>query len=450
MASSDFLINKVQINELFGNLNHVIPLHSEGVTFVHGPNGCGKTTVLRLLAAVFSWDMSTLFDTRFSSIEVFNADGTQLEITRISEERDDGTTLVRALVFQMVGTDLPEFRIGRQAPDNRPSPGEIEDLFPFMTRIGVREWHDGRTGTRLQLQEVLDRYGHLQQPTANRPEWLVKYIERISLHFIKTQRLLKVDFGSERRHRNDEVSVADVIQIYATELKELISKKLAEQAAVAQIHDRSFPERLLSLTNADAVSETDIRTLYANTEDKIQRLVEAGLIEKQQNIPLPQKALESTERRVLSLYLEDVNKKLGVFDDLQEKIEIFIEVVAKKLRSKRFTVSRSDGFSIESKYLRETTHKPDDSLKPSQLSSGEQHQIVLFYELIFKAANNSFFLVDEPEISLHVDWQRQFLDDIRRIAKLGDRNFLIATHSPQIIGSHRDLAVALDGGILDA
>jgi predicted ATP-binding protein involved in virulence len=153
--------------------------------------------------------------------------------------------------------------------------------------------------------------------------------------------------------------------------------------------------------------------------------------------------VEDTERRVLSLYLQDVNKKLSVFDELQRKIEAFLDVIGPKLRTKRFSVNRTDGFSIES------THRPGEMLTPSQLSSGEQHQIVLFYELIFKADSNSFFLVDEPEISLHVDWQRRFLGDIHKIATLGDRHFLIATHSPQIIGSHRDLAIALDEGILD-
>jgi predicted ATP-binding protein involved in virulence len=182
--------------------------------------------------------------------------------------------------------------------------------------------------------------------------------------------------------------------------------------------------------------------MYADTEKKIQKLVEAGLIDQQKNIALPTKKLEETERKVLSLYLVDVNRKLSVFDDLQEKIEIFLEIVAPKLRTKSFSVNRQHGFSIES------LRQPGRPLSPPQLSSGEQHQIVLFYELIFKAEPNAFFLVDEPEISWHVDWQRSFIADIHKISSLGDRSFLIATHSPQIIGSHRDLAVPLEEGIL--
>ncbi|HGH3627208.1 TPA: AAA family ATPase, partial [Acinetobacter baumannii] len=100
------------------------------------------------------------------------------------------------------------------------------------------------------------------------------------------------------------------------------------------------------------------------------------------------------------------------------------------------------GFYFTSKYGEKK------ELKLSELSSGEQHQIVLFYELIFLAESGTYYLIDEPEISLHVDWQRSFLDDIARVEKLRGHKFLIATHSPQIIGSKRNLCIALDGGIL--
>ena len=147
--------------------------------------------------------------------------------------------------------------------------------------------------------------------------------------------------------------------------------------------------------------------------------------------------------KVLSLYLQDVNIKLSVFDELQSKIKLFLDIISNKLKSKKITVNRNDGLLVE------TFLDKKEILKPTQLSSGEQHQIVLFYELIFKSKPNSLFLIDEPEISLHVDWQRCFLDDLLKITKIIDSTFLIATHSPQIIGSHRNLAVALEDGILE-
>lgn len=73
----------------------------------------------------------------------------------------------------------------------------------------------------------------------------------------------------------------------------------------------------------------------------------------------------------------------------------------------------------------------------------------MFYQMIFSSTRAMVYLVDEPEISLHVEWQRQFLEDIQRVTTLNGHQFLIATHSPQIIGSRRDLAVALEGGVAE-
>lgn len=438
---NDFEVKKIRITNLFGVIpEHIIDLREGGITFIHGPNGCGKTTCLRLISAVFNWEISILLEINFSTIEIEKASGELLKVTKQFKERNNRR--IPELVFNL-NKNKP-FTLVREKEDIRISPSDIEEVIPNLTRIGPREWLDRSQGIKLEYQDVIEKYVEVFPFLSDkkRPDWLDGFIKSINLHFIKTQRLLKVDYSLARRHRPDESSISDVIQIYSNEIKESITKKLAEQSAMSQMHDRSFPQRLLSLNIDDTVSEAEIRRQYADTEKKIQKLVEAGLIDKQDNIALPQQQFEDTERRVLSLYLQDVNTKLAVFDDLQRKIETFLGVINAKFKAKYFTVNREFGFCIH------IVNNPESTLLPTQLSSGEQHQIVLFYELIFKASENSFFLIDEPEISLHVDWQRMFLDDIHKIAQLGDRQFLIATHSPQIIGNYRNLAVALDEGIL--
>ena len=82
----------------------------------------------------------------------------------------------------------------------------------------------------------------------------------------------------------------------------------------------------------------------------------------------------------------------------------------------------------------------------TQLSSGEQHQVVLLYELIFKTEKNVLVLIDEPEISLHVAWQKEFLKDLQEIIKIQAMPVVIATHSPQIIDGNWDLTVDLEEG----
>lgn len=441
-------IEEIRIFGLFGYLDHVIPMHPGGITFIHGPNGCGKTTVLKLIAAVFDWKPNILASEHFSKVEIVNEDKTVLTVTKILaviEGELFDKPRFKSLVFSSSDASFDDYTLSADISEVRIAPSDIEEYVPGLYRSAGREWTHKRTGRRYDYNEVLKLYSEsfTNLTGSNAPEWLTGYVSSVSLHFIKTQRLLSFEAPANpgRRPRTEE-SVTEVIQMYSIEIKELISRKLAEQAAASQLYDRSFPERLLSLPYNTSNSEESIRTLYAETESKIQKLVDAGLMDQQRNIPLPTKKLEETEKKVLSLYLDDVVKKLSVFDDLQKKIEIFLDIVSPKLKTKKFAVTRQAGFWIES--LRE----PGYELDPSQLSSGEQHQIVLFYELIFKAEPNAFFLVDEPEISWHVDWQRSFIPDIHKIALLGNRSFLVATHSPQIIGNHRDLAVPLEEGIL--
>ena len=68
------------------------------------------------------------------------------------------------------------------------------------------------------------------------------------------------------------------------------------------------------------------------------------------------------------------------------------------------------------------------------LSSGEQHELVLLYDLLFNVQPGALVLIDEPEISLHVSWQKRFIEDLQRISRLVKFRSVVATHSPQIAG----------------
>ena len=69
-----------------------------------------------------------------------------------------------------------------------------------------------------------------------------------------------------------------------------------------------------------------------------------------------------------------------------------------RLLMKQVVVNATDGISVES-----TETGLDIPLE--KLSSGEQHLLVLYYDMIFRFAKGTLILVDEPEISLHVSWQ---------------------------------------------
>ena len=79
----------------------------------------------------------------------------------------------------------------------------------------------------------------------------------------------------------------------------------------------------------------------------------------------------------------------------------------------------------------------------SALSSGEQNFLILYHHLFFHAQPNALVMIDEPELSLNVVWQRRFLADLDRIVELCMIDVLIATHSPMVIHDKWDWVVHL-------
>jgi len=156
------------------------------------------------------------------------------------------------------------------------------------------------------------------------------------------------------------------------------------------------------------------------------RLARFGLIEAEGDLPLPERKLDSFEVKALSIYLEDTDRKLASFQPLLERLELFVSLLNQRLARKSVSIDVNQGLTIR----RDDTN---EALGAEALSSGEQHELVLVYDLLFRTPSGSTVLIDEPEISLHVAWQQKFLGDIGAIAKLSRLRFVIATHSPQII-----------------
>ena len=58
-----------------------------------------------------------------------------------------------------------------------------------------------------------------------------------------------------------------------------------------------------------------------------------------------------------------------------------------------------------------------------------------------KDTSSGIFVVDEPELSLHLSWQKVF---VKKALEVNNNvQFIFATHAPEIIGKYRDRAVKL-------
>ncbi|USV01044.1 AAA family ATPase [Serratia entomophila] len=67
-------------------------------------------------------------------------------------------------------------------------------------------------------------------------------------------------------------------------------------------------------------------------------------------------------------------------------------------------------------------------------SSGEQCILLSLLGIATNICNNSLILIDEPEISLHPEWQEKYISLLMRIfERYNSCLFVIATHSPQVV-----------------
>jgi predicted ATP-binding protein involved in virulence len=332
-----------------------------------------------------------------------------------------------------------------------------DQFIPGLVREGRATWRFLPTNEEFSFEDVIDRFGEqlpqgmfkFERPQA---EWLQQLQKSVKVRFIESQRLLRLAKGDRHRRTHEydtstpalELSVA----VHASDLAKAIQGKLAEYATLSQSLDRTFPGRLVEHMQSGNTYQTDLiaqlREKLNKLEEKRNQLQEAGLLDKQGDLrfQVPEGTLQDPTLRLLPVYVTDVEKKLSVFDDIAAKIDLLKHIVNNRFSYKKVSIDKEKGF-----VFRTDEGQP---LNPAHLSSGEQHMLVLFSELLFRVESNSLVMIDEPEISLHVSWQKQFLRDLQSVTELASFDVLIATHSPQIISDRWDeLTVELQGAVTE-
>ena len=72
-----------------------------------------------------------------------------------------------------------------------------------------------------------------------------------------------------------------------------------------------------------------------------------------------------------------------------------------------------------------------ETLVPYQLSSGEKQMLSILLTVLIEDQKNYVLFMDEPEVSLHVEWQEQLIDLILQLNP--NVQIILTTHSPAVI-----------------
>ena len=257
-----------------------------------------------------------------------------------------------------------------------------------------------------------------------------------NVEYIQEQRLVKArergyySGRPARRTVNSRDELIQTVEEIPGKIKFIISRASLEYSRVASTLDSSFPIRLFN--EQYGINESEFNDKMDDMRYKVEKLDEYGIsgVQKMDTIEF-----KEDDARALKVYFEDFNKKYNQYKVLIEKLDLYTKMVNERFRFKKMCISSENGVEI--------FDEKNNKISLTSLSSGEKETLVLFFSLLFEVGDGALLLVDEPEISLHVAWQRKFADDIKTIMALKNLKVVIATHSAQIVNGNSDIQIDL-------
>lgn len=383
------VMTEIRIRKLFGRFNYHFSIGDEAnrrITILSGPNGFGKTMLLECLNAVSESDLSFFLNLKFDNFEVERENGN----IRI-EKLEDG--------LKVNGNVISKEDI------NLSSRGIIR-------RKMVDEDHDQFRANLKVLNEMQRVFGK------------IFYIRGQRLVDIENDKYFISNHGEVRKYLKKSV---DVVSSIPEKFALQVSKLDSEYSQLSNKLDSTFLKRLFELK--EGIDERDFNEKIELVRSKIKKLNDSG-ISKIGTLSVT--TFRPEDARALKIYFEDFDKKYQVYETMIEQIELFKTIINNHFLFKHLEITEDQKLTI-------VDNDTGEKIRLNYLSSGEQEIMVLYYKLLFEIPKNTLVLVDEPEISLHIAWQRMFVKYMRKIVSLKSIYAIIATHSAQIVSGNRDI-----------
>lgn len=348
------------------------------LNIVTGKNGSGKTTLLKLM-----WYMLSP-----------NVERTVPEISFHSAE---------------LHTDNFTLNITRKAIKKR------EKAFIKFTENGKKPFD-----TEAWSDEFYEPMGIDKVEEVNRR---IMALDTSSV-FFPTFRRIEGGFSLEQERRHSQMMYR-----MATSLSESIS----EYTDMMTVRRHRF---VASISTDDV--EAMLTRQYADTAEKtnalhldLSRFI-SSLIGKQPSGTGSTQQL-TTELRTANEILEKIHSKVSSVEEQREELMLPFSVLSNHIQ----TIFKDKGIRISSNL---TFGETKEAIRSSILSAGEK-QMLSF--LCYNAFNqNCPIFIDEPEISLHIDWQRILFPTL--LSQGGGNQFIVSTHSPFIYSRYPEKELILD------
>ena len=212
-------------------------------------------------------------------------------------------------------------------------------------------------------------------------------------------------------HSVKGLHLIDSGELHAGEMGENITIKLFPEDATTMKFDviRSFDRPLLHSDLLEKLADSRVKTELDWQIYKLQK----RYLDYQVNIGNRMIELLTSGFPEDAILATEVSKPKAIFQDM---IDQLFSDTKKKIDRKNNEIQ---------------FHQNGEILTPYQLSSGEKQLLVILLTVLVENNEHYALLMDEPEISLHIEWQQQLIGLIRKLNP--NAQIILSTHSPALI-----------------
>jgi predicted ATP-dependent endonuclease of OLD family len=392
------LLTKFNLIGLNGYKNLSIKFHNNAAIIL-SENGAGKTISLNVLHALLEGSFSRLRNINFIKAELYFGE----ECIIFNREH--------AFNFSLLSDEKELSKIAHARNLQLESNLSIDELLELL-KIFSKEGRDNIKKnhlfneicikTSLSLEEIFDIFDKLNTQLYNREYNLKfqnevkKFMGDIQVLYLPACRRIEATYGEiNRTYFQLSNNIFDAV-VKASEIEFKLEPKTNPDSFQIMFkclgRDNTTIEKILSQDNLDG-------TLH------IQRLFLQQLLQIHERIrPLEDKIEQFISVVNAYFYIASSDKRLR-FDKIKLKVDIWNESINK-------------------------------TLPFEYLSSGERQIVSIFAKLMLEFGKKYIVMIDEPELSLSLEWQRKFLPDIFKTNSC--RQLIATTHSPFIFENELD------------